>query len=105
MRALLFAGKHRKNESSTREGQTLPKAVREAAGIRPGDRLTMRVRPEGGVIIEAEEAVKSAEGYMSRLEDEPPAANRSPFANQRPLFTGTTAGATKDVLVNQSTRT
>ena len=54
----------------TVKGQvTLPKALREAAGIRPGDRVTVRVRPEGGVIIEAEAAVKSAEAYMRRLED------------------------------------
>lgn len=51
----------------TAKGQvTLPKAVREAANIRPGDRVTVRVRPEGGVIIEAEEA---AEAYITRLED------------------------------------
>jgi hypothetical protein len=31
--------------------------------------VNVRVRPEGGVIIEAEEAVRSAEAYMSRLED------------------------------------
>ena len=31
-------------------------------GIRPGDRVNVRVRPEGGVIIEAEAAVKSAAG-------------------------------------------
>ena len=88
-----FRGKPRKTESLTREtrsitlfvigiteselatnvtvkGQvTLPKAVREAAGIRPGDRVNVRARPEGGVIIEAEAAVKTAEAYMSRLED------------------------------------
>jgi AbrB family looped-hinge helix DNA binding protein len=34
---------------------TLPKAVREAANIRPGDRVNVRVRPEGGVIIEADD--------------------------------------------------
>ena len=86
-------GKHRTNESLTREtrsitlyiigiteselatkvtikGQvTLPKAVREAANIRPGDRVNVRVRPEGGVIIEAEAAVKTAEAYLSGLED------------------------------------
>ena len=44
---------------------TLPKAVREAAKIRPGDRVNVRVRPEGGVIIEAEAAVKSAEAYIA----------------------------------------
>ena len=54
----------------TVKGQvTLPKVVREAAGIRPGDRVNIRVRPEGGVIIEAEAAVKGAEAYNSRLED------------------------------------
>ena len=54
----------------TVKGQvTLPKAVREAANIRPGDRVNVRARPEGGVIIEAEAAVKTAEAYMSRLED------------------------------------
>jgi antitoxin PrlF len=54
----------------TVKGQvTLPKAVREAAGIRPGDRVNVRVRPEGGVIIEAEAAVKSAEAYVNGLRD------------------------------------
>jgi AbrB family looped-hinge helix DNA binding protein len=54
----------------TVKGQvTLPKAVREAANIRPGDRVNVRVRPEGGVIIEAEAAMKTAEAYMTRLED------------------------------------
>ena len=53
----------------TVKGQvTLPKAVREAAGIRPGDRVNVRVRPEGGVIIEAEDAVMGAEAYLNRLE-------------------------------------
>jgi len=61
----------------TVKGQvTLPKAVREAAKIRPGDRVNVRARPEGGVIIEAETAVKSAEAYMSRLKD---ISRRQPF--------------------------
>ena len=55
---------------------TLPKAVREAAKIRPGDRVNVRVRPEGGVIIEAEAAVKSAEAYIARLKD---ISRRQPF--------------------------
>jgi antitoxin PrlF len=93
-------GKHRKNESLPREalsitlfligiteselatnvtvkGQvTLPKAVGEAANIRPGDRVNVRVRPEGGVIIEAEAAAKSAEAYMNGLKD---MSSRRPF--------------------------
>ena len=61
----------------TVKGQvTLPKAVREAAGIRPRDRVTVRVRPEGGVIVEAEVAVKSAEAYVNGLNDMSP---RRPF--------------------------
>jgi len=54
----------------TVKGQvTLPKAVREAAGIRPGDRVSVRVRPEGGVIVEAEASVKFEDAYRARLED------------------------------------
>jgi AbrB family looped-hinge helix DNA binding protein len=54
----------------TVKGQvTLPKAVREAVGIRPGDRVNVRVRPEGGVIVEAEAAVKNEQAYASRLEE------------------------------------
>jgi antitoxin PrlF len=61
----------------TVKGQvTLPKAVREAAGIRPGDRVNVRVRPEGGVIIEAVAALKSAEAYMNGLKD---MGRRRPF--------------------------
>ena len=54
----------------TVKGQvTLPKAVRDAAGIRPGDRVNVRVRPEGGVIIEAVAALKSEQLYNGRLEE------------------------------------
>jgi antitoxin PrlF len=54
----------------TVKGQvTLPKAVRDAAGIRPGDQVNVRVRPEGGVIIEAVAALKSEQAYNSRLEE------------------------------------
>jgi AbrB family looped-hinge helix DNA binding protein len=41
----------------TVKGQvTLPKAAREAAGIKPGDRVNVRVLPEGGVVVEKAEA-------------------------------------------------
>jgi hypothetical protein len=44
--------------------------------IRPGDQVNARVRPEAGVIIEAEAAVKSAEAYMNGLKD---MSRRRPF--------------------------
>jgi antitoxin PrlF len=54
----------------TVKGQvTLPKAVREAAGIQPGDRVNVRVRPEGGVIVEAETPSKVDDAYRLKLED------------------------------------
>jgi antitoxin PrlF len=63
----------KENELATNvtvKGQvTLPKAVRDAAGIRPGDRVNVRVRPEGGVIIEAVAALKSEQLYNGRLEE------------------------------------
>lgn len=33
---------------------TLPKAIREAAGLRPGDAVRVRARSQGGIIIERE---------------------------------------------------
>ncbi|WP_342358636.1 AbrB/MazE/SpoVT family DNA-binding domain-containing protein [Terrarubrum flagellatum] len=39
----------------TVKGQvTLPKAVRDAVGIKPGDRVTVRATPQGQVVIERE---------------------------------------------------
>jgi antitoxin PrlF len=54
----------------TVKGQaTLPKAVREAAGIRSGDRVNVGVRSEGGVIVEAEKSRKTDKSYRLGLED------------------------------------
>lgn len=61
----------------TVKGQvTLPKSVREAAGIRPGDIVNVRARPEGGVIVEKESATLDRDEYRRRLED---IARRRPF--------------------------
>ena len=54
----------------TIKGQvTLPKAVRDAAGIRPGDRVSVRLRPEGGVIIEREALGADQSAYLAQLEE------------------------------------
>lgn len=38
----------------TSKGQiTVPKAVREALGVKPGDRVAFRVRADGAVLMEA----------------------------------------------------
>jgi AbrB family looped-hinge helix DNA binding protein len=55
----------------------LPKSVREASGIRPGDRVSVRARAEGGVIIERLEPSDADEvEYLRRLED---MSRRKPF--------------------------
>ena len=42
----------------TVKGQvTLPKAVRDAVGIKPGDRVEVHATPSGGVLIEKVEAL------------------------------------------------
>ena len=64
----------------TVKGQvTLPKAVREAAGIRPGDRVVVRARAEGGVVVERETAPGEASAYRKRLMD---------IAKRRPMRAG-----------------
>lgn len=48
----------------TVKGQvTLPKKVRDAAGIKPGDRVEVRANASGGVIIEKPDA----DDYKARL--------------------------------------
>lgn len=58
----------------TVKGQvTLPKAVREAAGIRPGDRVVPRALPNGTVVIErarpGEPDPAALEAARKRIED------------------------------------
>ena len=49
----------------TVKGQvTLPKKVRDAAGIKPGDRVEVRAHPGGGVIIEKP---SDPDAYEARL--------------------------------------
>ena len=75
----------------TVKGQvTLPKAAREAAGIRPGDRVTVRLRPEGGVIVEREATQAEEAAYRKRAED---------LARRRPLLDGPFAGKTSDAIM------
>ncbi|MGO9420500.1 AbrB/MazE/SpoVT family DNA-binding domain-containing protein [Roseiarcus sp.] len=75
----------------TVKGQvTLPKAVREAAGIRPGDRVTVRARPEGGVIIERETTPNEDEAFRARLKE---------IARRRPLANGPFGGQTTDQIM------
>jgi AbrB family looped-hinge helix DNA binding protein len=71
----------------TVKGQvTLPKAVRQAAGIHPGDRVVVRPRPEGGVVVEREVSPQAGERYRERLEA---VARRRSFA-KGPLRGSTT---------------
>ena len=48
---------------------TLPKAFREAAGIKPGDRVNVRARPEGGAIIEPTMDLILQSAFRARIED------------------------------------
>lgn len=51
----------------TIKGQvTIPKEVREAAGIAPGDKVDVRVTAAGGIVIEKPGAMSA---YRTRLEE------------------------------------
>jgi antitoxin PrlF len=64
----------------TVKGQvTLPKAVREAAGIRAGDRVSVRALPEGGIIVERERLPSDQDAYRRKL---------AAIAKRRPLRSG-----------------
>ncbi|MCW2283933.1 AbrB family looped-hinge helix DNA binding protein [Rhodoblastus acidophilus] len=62
----------------TVKGQvTLPKAVRDAAGIKPGDRVEVRAAPGGGILIEREQqAPADVDAFRRQLQE---VARRQPF--------------------------
>jgi AbrB family looped-hinge helix DNA binding protein len=52
---MICGGKDIPTSTLTTKGQiTIPKAVREALGLRPGHRVVFRLLEEGGVILEPE---------------------------------------------------
>jgi antitoxin PrlF len=52
----------------TVKGQvTIPKDVREAAGIKPGDKLDVRATASGGIYIEKPGALKNYEARLRAL--------------------------------------
>lgn len=62
----------------TVKGQiTLPKAVRDAVGIKPGDRVEVRATASGGVYVEKPGAAKS---YAERIRE---VARRYPIVTDR----------------------
>jgi AbrB family looped-hinge helix DNA binding protein len=53
----------------TVKGQvTIPKKVREAAGIKPGDRVEVRARAGGGVIVEREPPARRKNEAGARID-------------------------------------
>ena len=75
----------------TVKGQvTLPKAVREAAGIRPGDRVEVRARAEGGVLVERTPTTAETAAFRRRLEA---------IARRRPLRKGPFGNSDTDAIM------
>lgn len=74
----------------TVKGQvTLPKAVRDA-GIRPGDRVTVRALPEGGVVVERESAPDETTAFLACLEE---------IAERKPMKDGPFGANTTDEIM------
>ena len=75
----------------TVEGQvTLPKAIRDAAGIQPGDRVSVRLRPEGGIIVESEAPDADKDSYLAELHA---------IMREKPLRRGPLDGLTTDEIM------
>jgi antitoxin PrlF len=75
----------------TVKGQvTLPKAVRDAAGIRAGDLVTVRALPEGGVVVEREAAPDEMAAFLARLEE---------IAERKPMKDGPFGANTTDEIM------
>ena len=76
----------------TIEGQvTLPKAVRDAADIRPGDLETVCALPDGGVMVERGTGPDETAAFLARLEA---------IAERKPLKDGPFGGNTTDEIMN-----
>jgi AbrB family looped-hinge helix DNA binding protein len=53
----------------TVKGQvTIPKAVRDAAGIKPGDMVTAEAMPDGGILIRPENEAARLADHRARIE-------------------------------------
>ena len=72
----------------TVKGQvTLPKSVRDAAGIQPGDRVTVRARAEGGVIVERQGQPGEESDFLRKLRS---------VVKRRPMRSGPFGGMTTE---------
>jgi AbrB family looped-hinge helix DNA binding protein len=69
---------------------TLPKAMRDAAGIRPGDSVSVRLRPEGGIIVEREAPDVDKDTYLAELHA---------IMREKPLRQGPFDGLTTDEIM------